>query len=111
MIILSTRIFLRHQARNQAGRAFLSSKAPHASDLTLEQKELKLEARRLTLSFWRTCVRCIRLLREGNERDEAQFRQREKEQENQKGFSFEPPIDRENELRSRGLSHNVIFLV
>eukprot|EP00558_Chaetoceros_sp_UNC1202_P005838 CAMPEP_0197256792 /NCGR_PEP_ID=MMETSP1429-20130617/76623_1 /TAXON_ID=49237 /ORGANISM="Chaetoceros sp., Strain UNC1202" /LENGTH=65 /DNA_ID=CAMNT_0042720461 /DNA_START=48 /DNA_END=241 /DNA_ORIENTATION=+ len=59
----------------------------------------------MTKSLYRTCIRCIKLLRNGNRYDEDDFQTREEEQKKQlessTSFTFEPPVDRDNELSSR----------
>ena len=75
--------------------------------------ELRKEAAFLTKSLYRICLRSVRLIRPGNEHDEEEFERREKkrlEDENSPRkdddvrmgmFSMLPPVDREDELRSR----------
>lgn len=77
------------------------------------KKELRDEAAFLSKSLYRLCLRSVRLIRHGNEFDRQEFEQREKqrlEEENspQKSenirmgtFSMVPPVDPEDELRSR----------
>ena len=66
-----------------------------------EREELLHEARCIALSFWRSCIRCTRLMRRGNDNDEKEFQRKEEEQFDSTSISFGPPVDRENELRSR----------
>lgn len=75
-----------------------------------ERQALLEEAGFMTRSLFRTCLRCVKLLRPGNEHDEREFQEREeaqlKEMEEKLSsssfsFSMEPPVDRENELESR----------
>jgi hypothetical protein len=81
----------------------ISTRDKELKSLTTERKELSLEARQITLSFYRICVRCIREVRKGNQRDEKEFQEREEARLSQKhNFSFEPPVERNNELSSRG---------
>jgi len=83
-------------------------------EIKKERKEIFQEAHLLTLSLYRTCLRCIRIMRPGNTHDDQEFRKREEGQlqdmeklgvgsSRSSGgtFSFEPPVDRENELTSR----------
>lgn len=80
------------------------------------KEELRIEAGFLTRSLYRTCLRSVRLIRPGNQRDEEEFQEREKrrmEEEESLGnpsnnddvrmgmFSMLPPVDRDDELRSR----------
>lgn len=77
------------------------------------REELRQEASFLTKSLYRICLRSVRLIRPGNEHDVQEFEQREKERiEEERGprneedvrlgmFSMLPPVDREDELRSR----------
>jgi len=86
----------------------------------LQEKRSQLfhDAGVMTKSLYRSCLRCIPLIRAGNEHDMADFDQREREQKlnrSKEGFgfnnnhhgggflSFEPPVDRENELSSRAM--------
>lgn len=107
-------------------RCWISSKKdPPLTDAELQEfkqnearikQELQNEAAFLTKSLYRTCLRSVRLIRPGNENDEAEFEEREtkrKEEElsfSSRGdnedvrmgmFSMLPPVDREDELRSR----------
>jgi hypothetical protein len=73
-----------------------------------EREELMLEAGAMSRSLFRTCLRCVKIMREGNETDEEDFLEREKNQfQSMKEavaagtFSMAPPVDRENELSSR----------
>lgn len=75
-----------------------------------ERDVLFKEAGEITKSLYRTCLRCIKLIREGNDHDEEQFKIREAKEKEDRGsssptlsFSFEPSVDRENELASRAL--------
>lgn len=83
-------------------------------EIKKEREELFQEAHLITLSLYRTCLRCIRIMRPGNSHDDQDFTKREESQlqamENLNigssktsggTFSFEPPVDRENELTSR----------
>lgn len=77
------------------------------------RKELRDEAAFLTKSLYRLCLRSVCLIRPGNEHDEAEFGERERqrlEDENSPRrdddsrmgtFSILPPVDRDDELRSR----------
>jgi hypothetical protein len=71
-----------------------------------ERRYLLMEASYLSKCLFRTCLRSIRLMRPGNEHDEAGFRAMEKKQKQQLengdfSGSFQPPVDREDELESR----------
>jgi len=75
-----------------------------------ERIRLLDEAGFIVRSLYRTCLRSVRVIRPGNERDEADFREREEKQKREMeevftddigSFSFAPPVNRENELRSR----------
>lgn len=72
------------------------------------RQELLLEAGAMSRSLFRTCLRCVKIMREGNEHDEEEFQERERNQfQSMKDavasgtFSMAPPVDRENELTSR----------
>jgi len=77
--------------------------------LRKEQTLLVQEAGKLSRSLYRTCVRSVRLIRHGNEHDEKEFEAMEERRI--EGFSGKsprmgmlsmlPPVDREDELRSR----------
>lgn len=77
-----------------------------------ERDHLLSEAGVIVRSLYRTCLRSVRVIRPGNERDEADFEEREEKQKREMeldeidlsdggSFSFAPPVDRENELQSR----------
>ena len=78
-------------------------------DILKRKNELLNEASSITKSLFRTCIRSTKLIRHGNDEDEASFKKREEEDRNDfsvgssstGSFSFEPPVDRENELFSR----------
>lgn len=78
-------------------------------DILKRKDELWEEANSITKSLFRTCIRSTKVIRPGNDEDEASFKKREENQKNsfsvgsssQGSFSFEPPVDRENELFSR----------
>lgn len=93
-------------AMSDAGRKAFEQKQAQIKE------ELKEEADFLTKSLYRTCLRSIRHIRPGNEHDEAEFQRREEkrleedpakmEEDIRMGmFSMLPPVDREDELRSR----------
>ena len=71
--------------------------------------ELRQEARSLTLSLYRCCMRSVEVIRHGNDNDEKDFREREKKRldgfENTDSrlsmLTLLPPVDRKDELRSR----------
>jgi hypothetical protein len=74
---------------------------------------LLLEAGAMSRSLFRTCLRCVKIVRQGNEHDEAEFREREENQlKSVKDalasgtFSLGPPVDRENELDSRAIYYH-----
>ena len=80
------------------------------SSLAQERAEILEEARTLTLSLYRICVRSVRLIRQGNEHDEQEFVKREQERleapigsdsPGQSFLSLLPPVNRVDELRSR----------
>lgn len=73
-----------------------------------ERAFLMEEAGSMSKSLYRTCLRSVRTLRPGNDRDELDFKKREDQQFsdlNDEGgdiiFSMEPPVNRQNELQSR----------
>jgi len=83
-----------------------------------ERDLLVAEASGMTKSLYRTCLRSVEILRPGNDRDEADFTEREEAQLRMfdddatghgKGTggtagslsAFSPPVDRSNELESR----------
>jgi len=84
-------------------------KHKHDRCLESERTELFQEATYLTKSLYRSCLRSVSMLQRGNQHDENEFKNREEEQEaslaNGK-FSFEPSVDRENELYSRGMYYD-----
>ena len=73
------------------------------------QQEILDEAKALTLSLYRRCVRSAYVIRHANENDEREFSEREKKRlrdlETRDArltmLSMLPPVDREDELRSR----------
>ena len=78
------------------------------------RRKLREEAAFLTKSLYRTCLRSVRLIRPGNEHDEREFQRLEEKiaadaldhekraMEIKSGvFSMTPPVDRQDELRSR----------
>ncbi len=76
--------------------------------LHCERLELLKDAGYITRSLYRSCLRSIYLIRQGNENDMAEFQSREEKQKADRiekrmsmEFSYEPPVDRENELSSR----------
>ena len=52
-----------------------------------ERDVLFKEAGEITKSLYRTCLRCIKLIREGNDHDEEQFKIREAKQKEDRGSS------------------------
>lgn len=89
----------------------LSSSNDKAIELDKEKRFLFNEAKLMTLSFYRTCIRCTKIMRCCNSHDEEQFKKREEEQRQSRIdasnissiMSFQPPVDRQNELASRAL--------
>ena len=78
-----------------------------------ERTALLLEAGAMSRSLFRTCLRCVKIMRQGNEHDEEDFREREENQlVSMKDaiasgtFSMGPPVDRENELSSRAIYYH-----
>jgi len=86
--------------------------------ITDERDFLVAEASAMTKSLYRTCLRSVEILRPGNDRDDADFAEREEAQLRMfddvdstgdgKGTgtagslsAFSPPVDRANELESR----------
>ena len=81
-----------------------------------DKERLFQTAKTMTLSMYRTCIRCTKLMAHGNEHDETQFQLREEEQKSKRisggpsfSMSFEPSVDRENELASRA-SYYMAFI-
>jgi hypothetical protein len=88
---------------------------PHGSNewKTANRQEILQEAAALSRSLYRTCFRSARYIRKGNAHDEQEFQQREEHSLEtplslkRKGdarlgmLSMLPPVDREDELRSR----------
>ena len=75
--------------------------------------DLLLEAGAMSRSLFRTCLRCVNIMRQGNEHDEEDFREREENQFQSMQdalasgtFSVAPPVDRENELSSRAIYYH-----
>ena len=65
--------------------------------------ELLSEAKSISLSFYRTCQRCVNLMRPGNTNDEKEFQRREEAQKSTQVSinGFQPAVNRNNELSSR----------
>jgi len=84
-----------------------SLSSPLATEMVLERNRLISEAAFVTRSLYRNCVRCVEMMKSGNDNDENEFKKREQKQmDDLEGvgsgsFSFEPPVDRKNELTSR----------
>ena len=79
-----------------------------AKMLQKERAALKTEAKYMTLALWRTCLRCIKIIRLGNENDEMEFQKREQDRLNNlmnrkssMSFEMQMPVDRDDELSSR----------
>jgi outer membrane phospholipase A len=75
-----------------------------------DRVQLYKEAGMMTRALYRSCLRNVNLIRDGNQHDFADFEAREEEQKTGRlkkaitaSFSFEPPVDRDNELSSRAL--------
>ena len=75
-----------------------------------ERQYLLEEAKAMTKSHYRRCLRCVDIIRPGNDHDEAEFQAREKLElekdtdttvDLNAGFSMALPVDRKNELSSR----------
>jgi hypothetical protein len=84
-----------------------SSSIPSLEELQKERQILLQEAGRLTRSLYRACMRSVRYIRQGNAHDEEEFKRREEEQRNTPKESLSlmaqmHPVDREDELASRG---------
>lgn len=74
--------------------------------LQKQRTELFLEAGYMTRSLYRSCLRNINLIRNGSDKDIKDFETREEREKSDRSsatFSFEPSVDRENELSSRAL--------
>ena len=87
-----------------------ASKADKAEALQKEKEDLRAEAKALTLKLYRSVTRSVRVIRYGNEYDEKEFVEREKKRKESMEkpkdsrlsmLSVLPPVDREDELRSR----------
>ena len=95
----------------------ISKTEPHTQEKEEQRKRLEQERKLLfheagvmTKSLYRSNLRCVNLIREGNQHDVADFEAREEEQKSERlntsisaSFSFQPPVDRNNELSSRAL--------
>lgn len=88
--------------------------APSVSNLAQNQEDILQEASALTRSLYRLCMRSVKLIRQGNEHDAAEFASREEKQmqdmmessengnEHLSGVvSMLPPVQPEAELQSR----------
>lgn len=91
--------------RNQSTASIEEEQKKQKQEMNHERERLVQEAKVLTLSLYRTCVRSVRALRRGNEYDEKDFQEREQERlEPQKKdvrlsmLSMLPPVDRDDEL-------------
>ena len=106
-------------SRRSSSSSFPSSSSPAADsadpeDLRLasSQSVLLAEASSLTRSLYRRCLRSASLLSSANDRDESDFLERDEDQRRRLDdydpsgdsgpISMAPPVDRANELRSRG---------
>ena len=105
-----------HQLSKRKQQEFPSLAHLTPTELSATQNSLFNEASCLTRALYRKCLRSVKLLREGNERDELDFREREKGQMKQSDefddvagsdgsdgerISMAPPVNRQNELQSR----------
>ncbi len=80
----------------------------YGNDDQLDNERTKLfhEATLVTKSLYRTCIRCVKIIQQGNNNDERLFKLREDAQQASRAtgnFLFEPSVDRENELKSRAM--------
>lgn len=100
--------------RRSSGKYFRLCVIRHRSeqsqgDTNASLQEILSEAGKLSRSLYRICIRSVRHIRFGNENDEKEFQERERkslEEPRDKNsrlsmFSLLPPVDREDELRSR----------
>lgn len=85
-------------------------RTPPPSVLSVEHEVVLKEASALTRSLYRSCIRSVRVIRHGNDHDEAEFVELERKQNERKFsrtdgafamLSMLPPVDRIDELRSR----------
>lgn len=91
-----------------------SRQVKEQSELHEEREQLTQQAKGLTLSLFRACLKSAKILKSCNPRDEENFRKREDERleklsddlSSLGGISFTPPIDRENELISRAMYYS-----
>jgi hypothetical protein len=105
----------RPEARHRtilASRSWVSASSSRKDPiLDEERRDLASEAKTLTLRLFRTCMRSARAIRSGNESDEKEFQERERKRLERRPddedtrlapmMSMMPPVDREDELRSR----------
>lgn len=94
--------------QGNSDRNFDTTTMAHEKHQKEQQQQLFNEAKVMTLSMYRTCIRCTKILNLANAYDEEQFLQREEAQKTKRlefqpgdTMTFEPPVDRENELSSR----------
>jgi hypothetical protein len=76
-----------------------------------QRAEIKAEVKSITRTLYRMCLKSVKLIRPGNEKDEIEFKRLEAEQvdrwkqsliDSLHGIgSLAPPVDRQNELESR----------
>jgi hypothetical protein len=89
--------------RSFTGNARSSTKFDLPAVVT--RQDLLAEAAVLTKSLYRTCLRSVRLIREGNDFDDKEFEKREADFLKPSGvggrISMAPPPNKEDELRSR----------
>lgn len=105
-----------HQRRQLSSAAQTSENDSNSSRMTpqgisSQQTKLLQEATYLTRTLYRKCLQSIKVIAKGNERDEADFTEREMEERNQfdgnndvnlkQRISMAPPVNRQNELSSR----------
>mmetsp|Transcript_27617 Transcript_27617/g.56828 ORF Transcript_27617/g.56828 Transcript_27617/m.56828 type:complete len:381 (+) Transcript_27617:28-1170(+) len=98
------KISFENEVESVKGKHHRQKHEPNANDLAHRHRYLFNEASSLTRSLYRKCLRSIRVLSRGNEKDEKEFLARERfESEGGKAgrISMAPPVNRKNELQSR----------
>lgn len=112
IIALQTQIFsteppkisLENEVESVKGKHHRQKHEPNTNDPEHRHRYLFNEASSLTRSLYRKCLRSIRVLSRGNEKDEKEFLARERfESEGGKAgrISMALPVNRKNELESR----------
>jgi hypothetical protein len=114
--VLAPAFQVERRAFARLSRACLSASATASDEKKkneqFQRQALLDEAAALARALFRTCIRSVRVIRHGNEVDEREFTEREEqrlESNDNKGdnnvrlsmLSMLPPVDREDELRSR----------